>query len=294
MATGAIPPRPTCRSPTLAVPGRRPRGALRRRAPAWSAARCATAARSCSASRGGLDAYLERGKTFGIPLLYPWANRLGGWSYEAAGRTVELDRDSPLLHADEHGLPIHGALAAALRLATVRRGADERRRVARAELDWAAHAALLAVFPFAAPGSSSRSRLDRDALRIETHGSPRPATRPCRSLRLPSVPRAARRAARALGGRAAGADAPAARRPRAADGRATPHAGRALRPRRPHLRRPVRRSTPAGALRRRATAAARRRDVRARATRTRRSSPRPTRRHLLRADDRAGRRAAHA
>ena len=50
---------------------------------------------------------------FGIPLLYPWANRLGGWSYDGSGRRVELDRDSPLLHGDEHCLPIHGALAAA-------------------------------------------------------------------------------------------------------------------------------------------------------------------------------------
>ncbi|MEA2286468.1 MAG: aldose 1-epimerase [Solirubrobacteraceae bacterium] len=49
----------------------------------------------------GLEAYLEEGAVFGVPLLYPWANRLGGWSYEAAGRTVTLDRSSPLLHADD-------------------------------------------------------------------------------------------------------------------------------------------------------------------------------------------------
>jgi aldose 1-epimerase len=61
---------------------------------------------------GGIDAYLGEGKVFGLPLLYPWANRLGGWSYEAAGREVALDRGSPLLHGEEHCLPIHGALAA--------------------------------------------------------------------------------------------------------------------------------------------------------------------------------------
>lgn len=26
--------------------------------------------------RGGLEAYAKKGSTFGIPLLYPWANRL--------------------------------------------------------------------------------------------------------------------------------------------------------------------------------------------------------------------------
>ena len=28
--------------------------------------------------RRGLDAYITAGKTMGIPILYPWANRLGG------------------------------------------------------------------------------------------------------------------------------------------------------------------------------------------------------------------------
>ena len=40
----------------------------------------------------GLQAYAEDGKTMGIPLLYPWANRLSGWDYEAGGRRVKLDR----------------------------------------------------------------------------------------------------------------------------------------------------------------------------------------------------------
>jgi galactose mutarotase-like enzyme len=56
--------------------------------------------------RGGLDAYVRDRKTFGIPLLHPWANRLGGWSYGE----VEIPRDSPAIKAEEHGLPIHGVL----------------------------------------------------------------------------------------------------------------------------------------------------------------------------------------
>jgi galactose mutarotase-like enzyme len=49
-----------------------------------------------------------RGSSAGIPLLHPWANRLDGPRYRAAGRSVELDVHSPLLHADENGLPMHG------------------------------------------------------------------------------------------------------------------------------------------------------------------------------------------
>lgn len=38
--------------------------------------------------RGGLAAYRESGSSFGIPLLYPWANRLAGSAYSVAGRSV--------------------------------------------------------------------------------------------------------------------------------------------------------------------------------------------------------------
>jgi galactose mutarotase-like enzyme len=94
--------------------------------------------------RGGLEAYVRKGSTFGIPLLYPWANRLGDWSYDVGGRHVELDRDSPLLRGDEHGLPIHGALAA--RSDWTARATGPSALVA--ELDFGAHDDLLAVFPF--------------------------------------------------------------------------------------------------------------------------------------------------
>ena len=93
---------------------------------------------------GGLDAYLERGAVFGIPLLYPWANRLGGWSYAVGDRRVDLDRDSPLLHGDEHCLPIHGALAGTSDWIVE---AAERSRLVAA-LDYGTHPDLLAVFPF--------------------------------------------------------------------------------------------------------------------------------------------------
>jgi galactose mutarotase-like enzyme len=96
----------------------------------------------------GLRGYLDDGAVFGIPLLYPWANRLGGWSYEAAGRVVELDRDCPLLHGEEHCLPIHGALAASSAWQVTARGSSEEGAWLVGELDFAAHPELLAVFPF--------------------------------------------------------------------------------------------------------------------------------------------------
>src|SRR3954452_18097425 len=50
---------------------------------------------------GGLEAYVDQGKVFGIPLLYPWPNRLGDCIYDVDGRHVELDRGSHLLHVAE-------------------------------------------------------------------------------------------------------------------------------------------------------------------------------------------------
>ncbi len=41
--------------------------------------------------RRGLDGYLAAGKTMGIPILYPWANRLGENTYDAEGKEVTLN-----------------------------------------------------------------------------------------------------------------------------------------------------------------------------------------------------------
>ena len=55
-----------------------------------------------------LEAAAANGSTAGIPLLYPWANRLASPRYRVGGQDVTLDPSSPLLHRDEHGLSIHG------------------------------------------------------------------------------------------------------------------------------------------------------------------------------------------
>jgi len=84
-----------------------------------------------------------KGSTAGIPLLHPWANRLDGNRYSAAGKEVELDPASPLLHRDGNGFPIHGVpwalLSWEVRDATARR--------LSAALDWR-RPDLLAVFPY--------------------------------------------------------------------------------------------------------------------------------------------------
>lgn len=59
---------------------------------------------------GGLDAY-RAGHVTGLPLLAPWANRLGGRRYEIAGVAVDLTGVD--LHDDGTGLPIHGTMTAA-------------------------------------------------------------------------------------------------------------------------------------------------------------------------------------
>jgi aldose 1-epimerase len=58
----------------------------------------------------GVGAYAREGKFMGIPFLYPWANRLAGFEYHSGGHDVVLQRSSPLLKLDDHGLPIHGLL----------------------------------------------------------------------------------------------------------------------------------------------------------------------------------------
>src|SRR6202050_4679113 len=52
-----------------------------------------------------LDSPRIKGSPAGIPLLYPWANRLGSLQYRAAGRQVLLDSSSPHLHFDDQKLP---------------------------------------------------------------------------------------------------------------------------------------------------------------------------------------------
>ncbi len=98
--------------------------------------------------RHGLAAYAEQGKTMGIPLLYPWANRLGERRFALAGREVDLTAPGLRLSTDGNGLPIHGLLAGApdWRVERHERSGDGGSLLA--SFDFGARADLLAAFPF--------------------------------------------------------------------------------------------------------------------------------------------------
>ena len=90
--------------------------------------------------RDGVEGYARSGRTMGVPLLHPWANRLARWDYEALGHSVDLEplRGRVVKADTETGLPNHGALPVAwdvveatpARLTAERTPADEGFRAA--------------------------------------------------------------------------------------------------------------------------------------------------------------------
>jgi aldose 1-epimerase len=90
-----------------------------------------------------LEAAAARGSSAGIPLLYPWANRLAEPRYRVLGKEIVLDQSSPLLHLDEHGLPMHGVPWSLLSWVVT----EARDDFLAARLEWTG-SDLLAVFPF--------------------------------------------------------------------------------------------------------------------------------------------------
>lgn len=109
-----------------------------------------------------LETARRKGSAAGIPLLYPWANRLRSLKYDVAGRAVVLDANSSLLHFDDNKLPIHGVPWGQLHW-EVTSGTEDS---LNARLEWASKE-LLAIFPF--PHHVEMIvRLRPDALEIET------------------------------------------------------------------------------------------------------------------------------
>jgi aldose 1-epimerase len=94
---------------------------------------------------GGVDGY-RAGDVTGLPLLAPWANRLPGRRYRAAGTEVSLEGLE--LHTDPGGLPIHGTLTAHPGWRLERLAAEGGRAVLEASFDYGAFPELLAAFPF--------------------------------------------------------------------------------------------------------------------------------------------------
>ncbi|MBS1868061.1 MAG: aldose 1-epimerase [Actinobacteria bacterium] len=137
------------------------------------------------------DAYRTEGAVYGIPLLHPWANRLGATTYEAAGRRVALDPASPHVELEEHDLPIHGLMNACPHWRVVERAPDG----LCAELDFGARPELLAAFPFPHRVRLA-ARVAPGALTIAVTVLPAPGTAVPIAfgfhpyLRLPGAPRA--------------------------------------------------------------------------------------------------------
>lgn len=90
----------------------------------------------------GLAGY-RAGHQAGLPLLAPWANRVGGHHYEIAGMAVDLDGLG--LGTDDNRLPIHGTM-------TAQTGWEIERLepgVLSVRFDYGSRPDLLAAFPFA-------------------------------------------------------------------------------------------------------------------------------------------------
>jgi aldose 1-epimerase len=100
-------------------------------------------------TRDGLAQYVEKRNTMGIPFLHPWANRLGGFSYEVEGRRYDIDPRSPIIRRDAGGLPMHGLLAASPYWSEPVATADDDGAELTTTLDFSAHDELMSVFPFA-------------------------------------------------------------------------------------------------------------------------------------------------
>ncbi|KUI02646.1 aldose 1-epimerase [Mycobacterium sp. IS-3022] len=140
--------------------------------------------------RRGLTAYVNNGKTMGIPILYPWANRLSANTYEVDGTVVRLTPGTGGVRTDEHGAPIHGVLAAYPGW----RVSAQTDNSLTAVLDYGGDPQLLAAFPF--PHLLTQHvTLDARTLTIETTVAPTTsASVPlCFGyhpyLRIPGVPR---------------------------------------------------------------------------------------------------------
>ena len=99
--------------------------------------------------RRGLRAYVAERATMGIPLLYPWANRVGRMRFPVAGREVAIDPEATPLRRDAGGLAMHGLLTAASGWQVERHEGVADGAAIAACFDFAAHDALMAAYPFA-------------------------------------------------------------------------------------------------------------------------------------------------
>ena len=92
--------------------GRRPRGRLRPGRGHGRVLAAAIGARSCWACGRGLEAYVAERMTMGIPLLYPWANRVGPEPGSRSPAATSSSTGCPRrCGSTRDGLAMHGLLA---------------------------------------------------------------------------------------------------------------------------------------------------------------------------------------
>ena len=113
--------------------------------------------------RRGLESYVSDAKTMGIPILYPWANRLSAKSYDIDGAVVTLTPGTGGVRTDEHGTPIHGVLTAYPGWLISAQSDNE----VTAVLDFGGSPQLLAGFPFPHVLTMTATLADR-TLRVVT------------------------------------------------------------------------------------------------------------------------------
>ncbi|MBG79502.1 MAG: aldose epimerase [Phycisphaerae bacterium] len=89
-----------------------------------------------------LDQFLREEHTGGLPLLYPWANRLRSDQWQFRGTEVDLAGHARV-HRDGNGLPMHGLL-----VRWPQWDMELTDGGCRASIDWASHQDLFAAFPF--------------------------------------------------------------------------------------------------------------------------------------------------
>lgn len=98
--------------------------------------------------RGGLAHYAREHSTMGIPLLYPWANRVGGKRFTTADRQIDLTSADLPLSFDDGGLPIHGLLSGADGWRVDDHRSTDTGGVLEAGFDFGPDPKLLKAFPF--------------------------------------------------------------------------------------------------------------------------------------------------
>lgn len=104
--------------------------------------------------RHGLGAYVESGRTFGVPILAPWANRLGRMAYavvhQGGGlRRIDVNPATPNLRYDEFGQPIHGLLRGSKDWQLIEVAARRDKAFIKARLVFDADRIDFPAFPFA-------------------------------------------------------------------------------------------------------------------------------------------------